>query len=327
MTLGASDELESFDFLASYAPGGKVRTEPQGASPSEQDEPLQKWQRRDKGSDGKGRGGPPKRDREQGPPARQGNRGSYHGSRGYDSWLNWASPSDIEQLRHRVSQLERLVIRHEDALNLMRQEVSFIIHFRVGVDSSLVPSIYRAQLGWRELRKSSPDKLDAPLRNVLMNCVVKEFQKRLQQLEEPTSQETRDGLAKAGYLDASVTPWRWRYLQWDPTKRVQVVNNMRGHITHLTVKESLATLAEGLKQTDSLTRFHPLRKLTESMAGDSIGFALQFPFQGELARNMYCAVLELCNCAATQLIAAQIRVDRGQRSSLANAIAKHDASY
>ena len=92
------------------------------------------------------------------------------------------------------------------------------------------------------------------------------------------------------------------------------------------VKESLATLAEGLKQTDSLTRFHPLRKLTESMVGESIGFALQFPFQGELARNMYCAVLGLCNCAATQLIAAQIRVDRGQRSSLANAIAKHGAS-
>ncbi|CAE7250603.1 unnamed protein product [Symbiodinium sp. CCMP2592] len=138
--------------------------------------------------------------------------------------------------------------------------------------------------------------------------------------------ETRDGLVKAAYLDASITPWRWRYLQWDPTTRAQLVNNMRGHITDLTVKESLATLAEGLEQTDSLTRFHPLRKLTESMAGESIGFALQFPFQGELARNMYCAVLQLCNCAATQLFAAQIRIDRCHRSSLANTIAKHGAS-
>ena len=320
MTLEASDELTSFDFLASYAPGGK-------APPSGHEEPIPKWQRRDKGPDGKGRGGPPKRDRESGPPPRQGNRGSHHGSYGYDSWLNWASPSELEQLRHQVSQLQRIVVRHEDALNLMRQEVAFIVHFRVGVDSSLIPPIYQAQLGWRELRKSSPDQLDAPLRNVLMSCVVKEFQKRLQQLEEPASQGTRDGLTKAGYLDAGATPWRWQYLQWDPTKRVQVINNSRGHITHSTVKESLATLAEGLKQTDSLTRFHPLRKLTESMVGESIGFALQFPFQGELARNMYCAVLELCNCAATQLIAAQIRVDRGQRSSLANAIAKHGASY
>ncbi|CAE7663526.1 unnamed protein product, partial [Symbiodinium microadriaticum] len=232
MTLEASDELTSFDFLASYAPGGK-------APPSGHEEPIPKWQRRDKGPDGKGRGGPPKRDRESGPPPRQGNRGSHHGSYGYDSWLNWASPSELEQLRHQVSQLQRIVVRHEDALNLMRQEVAFIVHFRVGVDSSLIPPIYQAQLGWRELRKSSPDQLDAPLRNVLMSCVVKEFQKRLQQLEEPASQGTRDGLTKAGYLDASATPWRWQYLQWDPTKRVQVINNSRGHITHSTVKESL----------------------------------------------------------------------------------------
>ena len=79
-------------------------------------------------------------------------------------------------------------------------------------------------------------------------------------------------------------------------------------------------LLDGLAKPDSLTRFQPLRKVTEQMSGASVGFALQYPFKADLAATMYAATLDICS--ALQLIAAQIRVDRGQRSGLANAIAR-----
>ena len=119
----------------------------------------------------------------------------------HDPWntnpWNYATPKEIEQLRGQVQMLQKIVLRHEDALSLMRQEVGFIIHFRIGVEASLVKDIYQSQLGWRELRKSNPEKVQSTLRNTLMECVLKVLLKRIQQLESQDQAEVRDKLGKA----------------------------------------------------------------------------------------------------------------------------------
>ncbi|CAE7258436.1 Pol [Symbiodinium sp. CCMP2592] len=203
----------------------------------------------------------------------------------------------VAQLRNEVQMLQKIVLRHEDALGLMRQEVAFIIHFRIGVDASLVNDIYKSQLGWRELRKNQPAKITTTLRNTLMECVFKVLLHRIQKLEDPDQQAVRDRLTKAGWLDSRPQP-------------------------HSEVKAALTSLLEGVKKPDSVTKFHPLRPVTNSMSGESVAFALQYPFRGELARSLYEATVQLSNSSATQMIAAQIRVDREQRSGLANAIAR-----
>ena len=114
--------------------------------------------------------------------------------------------------------------------------------------------------------------------------------------------------------------WQWTFLSWDAQRKIQIVNSARPLISHQKVLDSIDVLLDGLAKPDSLTRFQPLRKVTEQMSGASVGFALQYPFKADLAATMYAATLDICS--ALQLIAAQIRVDRGQRSGLANAIAR-----
>ena len=348
--LTEAEELASFDFLASYAPN-RAATGPESLSAPHEHERDAKWQRRDnnKGAPGKGRG-VPKRDREEfgqfNPGPHRGHqrdfqshfrsRGGGGGSGGGDgelgeqyeprdswhAWTSYASPSELAQLRGQVQMLQKIVLRHEDALCLMRQEVAFVVHFRIGVDASLVHDIYKSQLGWRELRKTQPAKITTTLRNTLMECVLKVLLHRIQKLEDQDQQEVRDRLTKAGWLDSGSSSWTWAYLSWDAAQRTQVVNKDRSPLAHSEVKAALTSLLEGVKKPDSVTRFHPLRPVTNSMSGESVAFALQYPFRGEFARSLYEATVQLSNSSATQLIAAQIRVDRGQRSGLANAIAR-----
>ena len=349
--LTEAEELATFDFLSSYVPNGSAGAPPHTSVPHE-DERDTKWQRRadNKGTPGKGRG-LPKRERDSpsyfgggpgGNPHRGPNRDSrtlrggggsgggggdgdgsgFHPRESWSSWLNYASQAELQRLRTQVQMLQRIVLRHEDALSLMRQEVAFVIHFRIGVEASLVNDIYQAQLGWRELRKVQPDKLQATLRNTLFECVLKALQQRIKRIEEQDQQDVRDRLAKAGWLDSGSSTWTWAYLAWDPDKRTQTVNKERSPLVHTEAISAINSLLEGVKKPDSLTRFHPLRPVTNSMSGESVAFALQFPFRGEPARELYDATVRLSNASITQLIAAQIRVDRGQRSGLANAIAR-----
>ena len=324
------EELNSFDALAIYAPQNQGA---EHAAPHA-DEPDSKFQRRDKGAAGKGRGAPPsiKRGRE------RESFDNFSDPRASDSsfldrWQSWSyqpryesKHSELEYLRQQVSMLQRMALRHEDALCLMRQEVAFIVHFRIGVEASLVPAIYRAQAGWREIYRTAPSKLGAPMRNTLLECVLKELRSRLTTLAHETAKAWRETMIKAGWLiaDSSASPdeWQWAFLSWDAAKRVQIVNASRTALAHNKILASIDILLAGISKPDSLSRFQPLRRVTEQMSGASVGFALQYPFKGVLAQELYTATLDICNSAAAQLVAAQFRVDRGQRSGLANAIAK-----
>ena len=319
------EELRSFDALAAYVP--PLSTQTRFGKPHAE-EPESKWQRRDKGNAGKGRG-TPKRGREG--PFASGSHGDRYFEPSYSGhWQSWSSGpyhEEIERLQTQVSQLQRAVLRHEDALNLMRQEVSFVIYFRIGVEASLIPAIYRAQAGWRELQRTQPSKLTVPMRNNLFECLLKELRRRLLHLAEAASQEARDNMVKAGWLQTNdstdVAQWQWAYLSWDPTRRVLIVNKDRTALPHQRVLDAIETLMSGATKSEALTRFQPMREVTQQMSGESVRFALQYPFLGELARSMYASTLELCSSAATQVVAAQVKIDRGNRSGLANSIAKN----
>ena len=135
------------------------------------------------------------------------------------------------------------------------------------------------------IMKIMMDKVQSTLRNTLMECVLKVLLKRIQQPESQDQAEVRDKLGKAGWLHSSTSSttstssWSWAYLSWDPSQRTQTVNKERKPLTHAEAVEGVSTLLEGVKKPDSVTRFHPLRPVTNSMAGESVAFALQFPFR------------------------------------------------
>ena len=72
----------------------------------------------------------------------------------------------------------------------------------------------------------------------------------------------------------------------------------------------------------TISRFHPLRVVAQEMKGDSVGFLLQLPIRGQITDELLGCFHALCSCSAAQMVAAQMKTDRSQRSQLANTVAK-----
>ena len=125
------------------------------------------------------------RPNEKGGQGRGGGKGRDNQERKHDKpadqqWDNWSwgqkegggqNGKRITALEQQVSLLTRLTLRREDAVNLPRCEVSFVIHAKLGIDAGVVPQLFRVQSTWRELKKNSPEKLDKSMRSTLVLCL------------------------------------------------------------------------------------------------------------------------------------------------------------
>ena len=80
--------------------------------------------------------------------------------------------------------LTRLTLRHEDAVNLTRSEVSFVVHVKLGIDAGVAPQLFKVQTVWRELKKNSPEKLDKTMRSTLVLCLFREVLNRVEKLPQ-----------------------------------------------------------------------------------------------------------------------------------------------
>ena len=90
-----------------------------------------------------------------------------------DSWNKWQShqrdDDDVTaMLRAKIDLLTRLILRHEDSINIWRAECSYVMFVRTGIPGSLVPSLFAAKDEWQRLRKDTPEKVKSPLRCVLL---------------------------------------------------------------------------------------------------------------------------------------------------------------
>ena len=72
------------------------------------------------------------------------------GSGSQRDWQNWrwkdqgdsgSLSKRVTALEQQVNQLARLALRREDGLNLVRSEVSYVIHAKIGCDSSIVGAL------------------------------------------------------------------------------------------------------------------------------------------------------------------------------------------
>ena len=105
---------------------------------------------------------------------------SSHDGHANQDWQSWGWSKDgsdsksgdrIAALEQQVSLLSRMASRQEGGLNMLCAEVSFVIHAKIGRESSIVGSLYRVQA----MKKNQPEKLDKPMRPTLILCLFKEI--------------------------------------------------------------------------------------------------------------------------------------------------------
>ena len=205
-----------------------------------------------------------------------------------------------------LANIQRLLLRHEDMLALIRAEYGFVFFFRVDVGCSVIRPLFTAQKEWRDAKSKAPESLTKPMRTVLMSCLVKELSQRVQQLKEPASADHQATLALGWTKPVAGDDPKWSYLKWDPEKKTQVVDETKEGLPFAKVVATLAAIESLISIPDTLQRFHPTRPLKEEMSGTVLPFCLQTGMRTDEADRLN-NYLQLSNNACTQLIATSMR--------------------
>ena len=330
---------EEWSFFSQYMPAGVALSVASSEVSTAADERERKAARhaqakgtaqQGKGANGGGQQNEPSRGSQPGAKRNQnqwGRGGSGAGSgAGSGGWGNWfaaddessAVAKDVKALKETLEMVQKLVLRHEDAVNLLRLDYSFVAHMKLNVQAGVVPMLYVAADGWRKLKANEPQKLDRPMRASLFVCFLAELRSRLMALE--TNDTDIKKLTELGWLVRG-PPLTWHFLKWDPTTQSNVVDKSKPPLSQAEVLEHIAILVKNVVGSNSLTRFHPTRPLTEEMRGDTLVFLIQVGLQGEQAELLRQGLKALCYNASLQLVASQLREGRPSRSNLANMVA------
>ena len=145
----------------------------------------------------------------------------------------------IAALEQKVALLSKMALRHEDGLKMLRAEVSYVTHAKIGCESSIVGALHKVQAGWREMKKNQPEKLGKPMRCTLILCLFREVLSRVERL---SSDEKALAEFKAhGWISEDLN--FWPVLAWDSEqKKLAPVKSLPGLPTEVLVDHPKAVI-------------------------------------------------------------------------------------
>ena len=255
----------------------------------------------------------------------------FGSSRGKRNWMDtswgakWDSSSrqstwapddaELEAVKAAIAQMQRLILRHEDAINLQRIETSYVAHMRISTPEAIVTAVYKTAAAWKHAKENNPESLNKPLRATLVTCVFLELRNRVANL----TPDQIGTLTELNWYEESTSTWR--YVKWSPEHKKLVRDEDRAGITTAEILKTLDNILRAAPMTNAVARFHPTRPLAQEMSGETVTFLMQFGNHNDHAEKLCACVDQLCSLSVTQLIGLGVKPDRLRRSNLANQIA------
>eukprot|EP00439_Symbiodinium_sp_Y106_P078250 s1955_g17.t1 len=148
-------------------------------------------------------------------------RGDYTG--GFDEQMTgpWPSTrtgllgmeSDQEWLTHRMNTLAQLVLRQEQTLASLRQDLVIYLFVRSGREG-MVPILCEAADKWRTLKETEPDKLTYSLKLAMFKRLLISLHQRLSE-----TIKDKEAMERATSLNWVDEKQHWRHLNWSVTVR------------------------------------------------------------------------------------------------------------
>ena len=265
---------------------GPLKREPEeGRSSAPNEREMTKRQRLDTQNKGKGKGksskGKSKGFPKTGPPsltAAASNgawRGDYTGGFGEQMNGPWhptpashpATEYDSEWMTHRVNTLAQLVLRQEQTLASLRQDLVIYLFVRSGKEG-MVPVLCEAADKWRAMKEAEPDKLTYSLKLAMFKQLLISLHQRLS--ETIKDKAAMDRAASLNWVDERQ---HWRHLHWSPAQqRLEVDQSLRP----IPTEDLLTQLVQVRKAVteESLLRFKSVRKLSKEVTADWIQFQI-----------------------------------------------------
>ena len=114
------------------------------------------------------------------------------GNSSSDKWTTWKKEwnhydkqeqGQLKQLKQQVEMLSTLVLRHENQLQINRQDTAFVFFMWTDLPNNLAVSTYTVAKVWKETKANSPEKLQHPLRVILFQHLLMTVASRLEALE------------------------------------------------------------------------------------------------------------------------------------------------
>ena len=311
-------QQQEMAFFDSYMPSGK---QAMANKDSKDDENPLKYPRSNEKGQGGGRG--KGNDRKPAPSSKDHPKQDGDKDEGWQSWWSQNKESKsggrIAALEQQVALLSKMSLRHEDSLNLLRAEVSFVAHAKIGCESSIVGALHRVQAGWRELKKYQPEKLDKPMRCTLILCLFREILSRVEKL--PTDETALAEFKAHGWISEDLN--FWPVLAWDAEqKKLLPVKSSPGLPTAVLV-DHLKAVIRHCTGDYALSRFHPVRPISDTMTGESVVFLLQVGLSSDSATQLGLHLRALCMNSALQLCGCSLKPDRAPRSNLATQVSRN----
>ena len=202
-----------------------------------------------------------------------GNRGGWRGDgRSLHGGHGGSSDRELRDIYYALQLTQRLILRHEDSINLLKLECSFVMRMRLNVPSSVVSMLYAAANSWRQIKLAETSKLDRPMRAALLYCLFMELKTRIEAVTDKP--EDLERMAKLGWVSKG-PPITWCFLAWDAASSKQIVDTSKVPLSQAEVLEHVQTVIRLCPRHHAVARFHPTRPMAEEMKGDSLVFLLQ----------------------------------------------------
>ena len=267
------------------------------------------------------------------PGSRQGNPADSEGEAQNQSWWdkdksdrtdNRGYSKSNDDLKQAVKALGRLVLRQEDSLAVTQLDCQFIILMKNAPqqanpenlpDWTVTKQLFQVGSYWRDRKAKDPKSLGQPLRTVLFSSWLTALRYRINEMDSKPA--TKELAIQLGILEADGFP----YLQWDPetSKHVKIQQDPLSVSDALQIVDQLQNVSI---HPNVIGRFHPLRKLTESMTSDVIPWTLEIQNRTQEAQSAYALIGRLIRNWITHLASSTLRPSKLGRSPLATAVDK-----
>ena len=215
---------------------------------------------------------------------------------------------EADQETSLVKMLSRLVIRHEDTLNVLMQQQQFILHLKGGT-GSLIPQMMKSSMEWHQAKEKT-QSLRLCLANLLFTTLMQRALLLLQ--AKPEEEIFQNGMKNLLITEQHTFP----YLTWCQKSRRLILSKDKA-LEKEELHKLLLNLTELSACSDHILRFHAMKK---APVDQDVSENSSFPWMLTTSHTMFPVLQRLCYHSVWLLVAVDVKKQSLSRSPLAKQI-------
>ncbi|CAE7761557.1 unnamed protein product [Symbiodinium sp. KB8] len=205
-----------------------------------------------------------------------------------------------EWIEERMDRLTQMVLRQEQTLSALRQDLMLYLFVRNG-EQGMIPVLCQAAEKWRNLKEEAPEKLGYSLKLAMFKQLMITLQERL--TETSKSSQAMDHAKSLNWVDPEGC---WRILKWNGAKQNLEIDSTVQATSTENLLSQIVQVRKAITET-SLIRFKSIRRLTEGVKTEWVTFQIFVSLRQE-GSPIWSALTSWIGQAAFHTIGCRLRL-------------------